>query len=236
MLGDRELDVSINRSASPDAVPRLFGSGSDSLSVSSRGLGRPTRSVSRGRMSSRGGRGSKSLGTLTSVSSSPTTVDREDMLAPLVSMIGKKLDRLIAEQTAKRAGYESVSASVTAEVEIEKLKSHERVLRMQFERDREKEAHQIRLLQMQMQYTARNPGRSGQSDLFDPGLLNAESSHRPPAQNDFFGIDMHGLLPMRRDLPSDIFGVGASGVGTSSVGASGVGPSSVGPSDTGLST
>lgn len=186
--------VLVNCLASPIAAPHLFGGVPDTASVSSRSLSQQTRSVSWGRTFSQGGRGSKLHSMLTSVSNSPVAIGEDDTMAPLVAMTGKKLDRQIAEQSAKHAKYESVSATANAEMEREKLVSQERLLKMQHECEREKEAHQIRLLQMQ--YAMRRPA---QSDLL---LSDAEPSHvRPSMQHNPFGIGPSNVGPsMQHDL------------------------------------
>jgi hypothetical protein len=186
--------VLINRRASPIAAPCLFGGVSDTASVSSRSLSRQTQSVSRGRTFSRGRHGSKLHSMLTSVSSSLVTIGEDDTMAPLVAMTGKKLDRQIAEQSAKRARYESILATANAEVEREKLVSQERLLKMQHDREREKEAHQIRLLQME--YAMRCPA---QSDLLSS---DADPLHVwPSMQHDPFGIGPSNVgLSTQHDL------------------------------------
>jgi hypothetical protein len=81
-----------------------------------------------------------------------------------------------------------------AEVEQEKLVSQECLLKMQHEHEREKEAHQIRLLQMQ--YAIRHPA---QSDLLSS---DAEPLHvQPSMQHDPFGIGPSNVGPsMQHDL------------------------------------
>jgi hypothetical protein len=59
-------------------------------------------------------------------------VDDDDGMATLSAITGKHIDRKIAEQSAKRARYESVSAMINAEVERERLKQQERLIQLQY--------------------------------------------------------------------------------------------------------
>jgi len=70
------------------------------------------------------------------------------------SILSKKLKRQIAEQLAKQAKYHSkeIETKMTGELELEKLKlkQQERLLEMQYQREWEKEAHELQMLQMQL--------------------------------------------------------------------------------------
>ena len=198
-------DMPVNPLPSPVVPPCLFGNTSI-VSVASRSVGPQSQSVSqsvsRGRTSLRGKlRGLKTYGTFTGSSSSPV-VDDDDGMATLSAITGKHIDRKIAEQSAKRARYENLSARINAEVEKERLKQQERLIQLQYEHEQErenyeqeKEAHELRL--MQMQYALRNPGQPGlgawspepyqpsmQIDLFGTGQSNAG----PSMQHDLFGV------------------------------------------------
>jgi hypothetical protein len=73
--------------------------------------------------------------------------DSQTVLDPTYFLAEKKIDRDIAEYACKRAKYEAITATVTGE--IEKLKQQGRLMEMQYQREREKEAHQLRLLHLQ---------------------------------------------------------------------------------------
>ena len=134
-------DVPVSPPPSPVVPLHLFVNAAV-VSVASRSVGAQSRSVSqlvsRGRTSLRGRlRGLKTYGTFTGSSSSPV-IDDDDGMATLSAIAGKNIDRKIAEQLAKRARYENLSAMINAEVERERLKQ-----KLQYEREREKEAHEL---------------------------------------------------------------------------------------------
>ena len=178
--------VSISPPASPATTTHLFGNGSDAFSVASRG--QQSWSVSRGCMSSRGRLRSSAHGTLSHSSSSLAAAD--DDISALATIAGKKLDRQIAEQTAKRAKYESVTVKAQAEMEMEKLKAQakmeteklkgqERLLILQYQREREKETHQLQLLQVQ--YAMQNPALGKNMPVFNARPSNGGPSDAGPS-------------------------------------------------------
>ena len=105
--------------------------------------------MSRGRTTSRG----RVRSSGTSSSSQPWT-SSPNIDDNIQSILSKKLERQIAEQSAKQAKYHSkeVEAKLTGELELEKLKlkQQERLLEMQYQREREKEAHELRMLEMRL--------------------------------------------------------------------------------------
>ena len=88
-------------------------------------------------------------------------VSEDDPMAIIAAISSKKLDRQIAEQTARRAKYEVEKEKVHSMMEVEKLKQQERVLKLQHQREREKEAHTLEILRMQLDHDRnRNAGPS----------------------------------------------------------------------------
>lgn len=100
----------------------------------------------------------------------------------------KKIEQQIAESSVKCARYESITATSTVQIEKEQLLQEERVLKMKYQREREKEAHQFCMLELQVamkqtQVTPINPSIVPNFGQFNPQFVMPHQAVPPQASD-----------------------------------------------------